>query len=684
MTGSKKKRSRGKAPNASKPDRVIREPSLLKELAWLGPVAALVFLIYAPTLSYEFTNWDDPVYVLANRAIQTPGWSGIGQILTRAIPASHGDYIPITILSYWADFQLWGPRAAGFHLSNLLLHVIGSCLLFLLLKRLTMRPVASMIAALLFALHPLNTEAVTWISERKSVMAMLWMLLSFHAFLNYEQRLKRYKVHYILSLFFFILACLSKTAVVFFPLLLFAHQFLPFRAGLRRSLLALAPFLFVSLLTAMGRILGHHASGQMDWSPFESLWSHVLTVFDIFGDYLKNLLAPIGLNNSYPLTPSTSLLDPGPVFGLLCLAGTIVVIIRYFRRYPLICFGLAWYVAAWLPHSQIIPVPPALKADRYAYYSSTGLFIALIFGVDYLVMNAKNALASKGAQRLICAFGFLLIGVFASMTMVRNSVWSDSIALWSDSVAKHSQNPMAHCNLAMAYTEKGRVDEAIEEYKRALAVNDSNADAHNNLAGLYVRKRRFDDAISEYRKALAINGMLGPAHRNLGTVYAMKGLLDHAIAEFQAALVIDPSHSKSHYYLGLAYKRKGMSDVAIAQFKRAIAANPAAMGAYIRLGMLLEARGKSKEAITVYGKAIRVKPNYFRAYINLARLYSTGPDIPLRDGERAVKLAEKACQLTDFRNPAALDALSVALKKKGDFKRAAQIKERSMRLKRVK
>ncbi|MCP4666218.1 MAG: tetratricopeptide repeat protein, partial [Deltaproteobacteria bacterium] len=551
------------------PVRVRRKAFPLRELSWPAAVAALVFLIYIPTLSYEFTNWDDPVYVLANRAIQTPGWQGVKQIVTSAIPASHGDYLPVTILSYWLDFQWWGLRATGFHLSNVLLHVMGSCLLFLLLKRLTMRPVASIIVTLLFALHPMNTEAVTWVAERKSVMAMFWMLLSFHAFLGHGQGRKGCGVHYVLSLLFYILACLSKTAVVFFPFLLLAHQVLLSRAGLMRSLLRLAPFFFIALFTAIGRIFGHHASGQMDWSPFETPLSHVLTVFDVFGAYLKDLIMPIGFNNSYPLEPATAVFDAGPIFGLLCLAGMMVIIVRYFRPYPLICFGLAWYLAAWLPHSQIIPIPPALRADRYVYYSSAGLFLALVAGAERLVMHAKHALASKGLQRLMCAFGFLIIGVLASMTVVRNNVWSDSISLWSDSVSKYSQNPMAHCNLAMAYTEKGRVDEAIEAYKKALAINDNNADAHNNLAGLYVRKRRFNDAISGYKKALAVNGRLREAHSNLGTVYAMKGRLDHAIAEFHAALAIDPNHAKTHYFLGLAYGKKGMVEEAMAQFKKA-------------------------------------------------------------------------------------------------------------------
>ena len=153
-------------------------------------VVILVFITYLPTLSFEFTNWDDNTYVKNNQAIQTTGWSGIKQVFTKSIPATHGDYLPITILSYWLDYQWWGLRPTGYHLTNIVLHAIVSGLMFLLLKRLTMRPGLSMMVTLLFALHPMNTEAVTWVAERKSVMSMFWIMLSFHAFLIWHQRYK--------------------------------------------------------------------------------------------------------------------------------------------------------------------------------------------------------------------------------------------------------------------------------------------------------------------------------------------------------------------------------------------------------------------------------------------------------------------------------------------------------------
>ena len=132
-------------------------------------VVGVIFIIYFPTLSFEFTNWDDPSYVQEIQAIRNPGWLGIKEVLTKPLPASHGDYIPVTIFSYWMDYQVWGFQPKGYHLTNLFLHALSAGLLFLLLQRLTASPAVSMMATLLFALHPMNTEAVTWIAERKNV-----------------------------------------------------------------------------------------------------------------------------------------------------------------------------------------------------------------------------------------------------------------------------------------------------------------------------------------------------------------------------------------------------------------------------------------------------------------------------------------------------------------------------------
>ena len=264
-------------------------------------LVGIVCVIYFPTLSFEFTNWDDPSYVKEVQAIQTPGWLGIKEILTKPIPVSHGDYIPVTMLSYWMDYRMWEFQPKGYHLTNLLLHALSAGLLFILLQRLRVNPVVSMVVAFLFALHPMNTEAVTWIAERKTVMAFFWMMLSFHAFLSSQPTIKIKKRFFYLSLFCYLLACLSKTAVIFFPVLLVAYQVFLARMGIYRSLGSVISFFVIAFVTGLGRLFGHSISGQMNWKPFATVWVQFVTIGEISEKELLGYAAIAEINSEHPL-----------------------------------------------------------------------------------------------------------------------------------------------------------------------------------------------------------------------------------------------------------------------------------------------------------------------------------------------------------------------------------------------
>ncbi len=294
-------------------------------------LAAAVTIVYGPTIGYEFTNWDDPAYVLNNHALRVPGWPGLKKIFTQSLPPAHGDYLPITILSYWLDYRWWGFDPHGYHLTNVILHMANTGLLFFLLIQLTAQPVESLLIALLCSLHPVNTEVVAWIAERKSLLAMFWMLVSFLFFLNW-QRNQHSSLHYFsVSLFCYLLACLSKTAAVFFPLLLLAYQLCLQKKPFRYSLATITPFVLLSVATAIIRIAGHAASGQMDWHPFATLWIQLLTIVKLFGQYLVTLFLPVNLNNSYPLETARAVFDPGVLSGILSLAGMLIIMLRSFR-----------------------------------------------------------------------------------------------------------------------------------------------------------------------------------------------------------------------------------------------------------------------------------------------------------------------------------------------------------------
>jgi Flp pilus assembly protein TadD len=564
----------------------------------------------------------------------------------QTIPPAHGDYLPLTILSYWIDYQWWGLNPKGYHLTNVILHSANTGLLFYLLIRLTTQPVQSLIIALLCSLHPVNTEVVAWIAERKSLLAMFWMLASFLFFLGWQHNQHSSQRYFSVSLFCYLLACLSKTAVVFFPLLLMAYQLCLQKKPFRHSLATITPFALLSVATAIIRIVGHAASGQMEWHPFETLGKQILTIVKLFGQYLVTLFLPLNLNNSYPLETARTVFAPGVLLGILGLAGILIIMLRSFRAVPLMCFGLAWYLAAWLPHSQIIAIPPALRADRYVYYSAPGLWVALVFGMKQCITDGTAKPFFKRQQTLFLIGALLTAGFFASMSIMRSAVWSNSIALWQDSIKNYYANPLAHNNLGAAYFKQGMLEEAIAEFTSALSFNPRYADPHDNLGAVYLKKEMIDDAIASYKRAVALKPSYAEASHNLACAYLQQGMLPEAISEFKKVIAIAPDFTEAHY----------------------------------KLGQALEAQGNLGDALKYYHTTVHLDPAHHQAYNNLAWIYATAPHQQIRNGKEAVANAIAACELTGFKRFETVDSLAAAYAEQGDFVKALEYQQRALEL----
>ncbi|MFQ6049123.1 MAG: hypothetical protein ACE5K7_07150, partial [Phycisphaerae bacterium] len=299
-------------------------------------VAGLVAAVYWPTTRYGFTNYDDPDYVTANRALRQPGLRGLWAVVSRPMPASHGDYLPVTMVSYWLDYRWWQLEAGGYHLSNLAVHAASAGLICWLLLRLGGALWVAVVAGLLFGLHPMNTEAVSWVSERKSVLSMFWLLLSMHSFITWRGRAGL--GWYVAAVVLYLLACLSKTAVVFYPLLLLGERIYLRRWRLRRAVVWTVPFAVVAGLCAAGRLIGHAYSGQLGWRPFGGLAEQAINVVGFFGMYLAKLCWPAGLNCSYPLRVLESVFSGWVLLGGAALVVLVVVAVRAYGRWPLVGF----------------------------------------------------------------------------------------------------------------------------------------------------------------------------------------------------------------------------------------------------------------------------------------------------------------------------------------------------------
>ncbi len=230
----------------------------------------------------------------------------------------------------------------------------------------------------------------------------------------------------------------------------------------------------------------------------------------------------------------------------------------------------------------------------------------------------------------------------------------------------------AHNNLGVALAGRGRIDEAIAHYRKALEIKPDYAEAHNNLGVALAGRGRIDEAMAHYQKALEIKPDYAEAHNNLGIALAGRGRIDEAIAHYRKALEIKPDYAEAHYNLGIALAGRGRIDEAMAHYQKALEIKPDYAEAHYNLGIALAGRGRIDEAIAHYQKALEIKPDYAKALNNLAWLRATYPEAAFRNGAAAVELAQRAIRLSGGKTPEMLDTLAAAYAEAGMFSKAKE------------
>lgn len=686
-------------------------------------IGLVVLGTYLPTIGYDFTNFDDRDYVTHNPRLHWPLKQYLAAITTSFVPPNHGDFLPLTMLSYWLEFQLVGRSAWLFHLDNAWLHAASASLVCLLVWRLSGRAAVSCLVALLFGLHPMNTEAVSWIAERKSVLSMWLMLLSLHALLSADRTDK--KRYWILCYGLYALTCLSKTAVVFLPLIVVAYGAWVARWGLRKVFWRTLPLAVLAGLAAAGRLVGHQRAGQTEAEVFPSLAAHGATLVEIFGWYLRKLAVPTDLSAGYALRVSAGVASPDVLFGLVLalVVATLLAYALYYRR-PLLALALSWYLAAWLPHAQIVYIPPALRADRYVYYSCVGAFLAaaLLAAMLYETLRARSPsrLWSVGLRLLGTSLGVVLVVACAVGTLARNRVWRDSVALWTDALSKSPTSITARNKLGAAYLERGQTELAVpylrqavdlkpdhgpawanlgralldtghteqaeKAYQQALAAEPTNARYATGLAEVYRSREQWAPADEWSAKAVRLDPEWGYAWYVRGAILSDRQDDAGAMEAFRKAVALDAGQARPNAELGMLLLKRGQLDQAITHLDRAASLARNNPDLLCNLGSAQQSAGHLAKAVEAYEQAIQADPNHYGGYNNLAWLLATTQQSTFRSPDRAVSLAEKALALADLREvddsrrAGVLDTLAAAYAATGDFSRAIETQQHALEL----
>jgi protein O-mannosyl-transferase len=593
-------------------------------LAVCGLLLLAVVLVFGQTLQHKFINYDDDEYVYANPQV-APGLTthGIARAFTQACA---GNWHPLTCLSHMLDCQLYGLQPWGHHLSNVLLHAASTILLFLVLRRMTGDLWPSAFVAALFAIHPLHVESVAWVAERKDVLSGLFFMLTLWAYVGYVRH-PFSLARYLSVVALFALGLMAKPMLVTLPCVLLLLDYWPLgrfssppakdtKTDQPRSRLSIVMPLVVEklpllVLTAVSCVVmpltQKQAIESLDAVPLSARVANALVSYVA---YLGQLFYPIGLAVLYPHPGSA--LPTWQVAGALVLMVSIsAVVLVWRRRRPYLFVGWLWYVGMLVPVIGLVQLGSQSRADRYTYLTQIGLYMALAWGASEVSRHWPY-------RRWVCGVTSVsVIVIMAACAWRQTSYWRDSETLWTRALACTSGNAPAHYNLGVALSGRGRVDEAIAQYRKALKIKPDKADAHNNLAMALVVRGEVDAAIAHYQKALEIRPDLAEVHYNLGVALADRGEVDAAIAHYKMALEINPYDADTHNNLGKAMSGRGQVDEAITQYQKALEIRPSLAEAHNNLGMALAGCGQVDEAIACYQKALEIRPDLAEAHNNL-------------------------------------------------------------------
>jgi Tfp pilus assembly protein PilF len=609
---SEKKRPERKQSTSKKAD---SPPWFVPASVWL-PLALvlLTLVIYAPVRNYDFISFEDSLYVTENELVA----GGLTRESVRwALTTERAGYlVPLTWLSHIIDAEIFGYRSAGpQHVTNVVLHIVSTLLLFGVLRRITGGFYESALVAGLFAVHPLHVESVAWIAQRKDVLSGLLWMLTLWAYAAYVRQPG--VVRYILVIVTFALGLAAKPILVTLPFVLLLLDVWPLRRArietgqggvwLRLALEKL-PLFVLAIASSVLTILFSSQKGSVGSLESFPVTVRITNAVVSYATYIADMVWPMSLAAFYPYESFSAWRVAGSAVVLIAVS---ILVIRNARTHTYLLIGWLWYLGTLLPVVGLVQSGTQARADRFTYIPLIGLFIMMAWGIPHLVAHRRFR-----AIGLPIIAGMLICGS-AIAAWIQVQYWENRFTLWERALEVTKGNYVAHNVLGMALADDGRFDEAIGHYRQALSMRSDYAEAYNNLGIALARQGRIDEATSQFRKAVEIPNPPAEMRYNLGFALADQGKTAEAISQYLEALRIDPAYVPAHTKLADALLTQGKMDEAIARYREALRIQPGFALAHNNLGVALASQQKYDEAIVHYTAALRLQPRLADAHNGL-------------------------------------------------------------------
>jgi len=599
-----------------------------------------------------FINMDDGLYVYRNAAVQSGlNANNIKLAFSPELAKLSGHWHPLTWLSWMLDYELFGLNPRGFHLINLLFHVMNTLLLFLVLRRMTKSLWPSAFVAALFAIHPLHVESVAWVTERKDVLSTFFWMLTLGAYSYYVESpgLKRY----VFVLLFFVLGLLSKPMLITLPFVLLLLDFWPLRrfseikpddkiqsetlksatsekqkksskkkqaAAVRQPLEVkkstapeyswsrITPLLWekvplfaLAILSSVITYFAAQSAGAVESTEALSLGVRIGNAFVSYIAYIGKMIWPSNLAIFYPHPLGVILWQ---VLGsvLLLIAITAAVFWKL-RRFPYLATGWLWYLGTLVPVIGIVQAGSQAMADRYTYISLIGLFMIAAWGVPELLKTWRYR------KEILLTLSILIILGLFTKTWTQVGYWQNNITLYDHTLKVTDRNWLAYDNRGSAYKGLGNYRQAIEDYDKAIEIKPGFALTYYNRGTVHIRLGNYQQAIDDLNKAIEIKPGYEEAYINRGVVYDKLSNYRQAIEDYGRAIEIKPGYAEAYFNRGNAYN----------------------------------GFGNYQQAIDDYGRTIEIKPDYKDAYFNRGVTYGKvgNNNLAVNDLKTAAKLGDE-------------------------------------------
>ncbi len=610
---------------------------------------AVAFLVAAVCIAYANSFhgpfiFDDAPSIIENQSIRH-----LASLQVLAPPpaslATTGR--PIVNLSLAINYAMGGLAVEGYHVVNLVIHLLAALVLFALVRRTLLLPTLSaqfgrsatelaLAVAALWALHPLQTESVTYVVQRAEAMVGLFYLLTLYSLVRGATAV-RGKAWYAAAVGACALGMASKEVMATAPVVavLFARTFIAgsFKESLRRRrglwLALAATWAIVAVCHHMSRNRGAAAGFGLGMTA----WEYARTQFGCITHYLRLVFwpSPLVLDYGRGTVHAAAAIVPSAIAVFVLMAATVTALVLR----PRLGFLGAWFFAILAPSSSFVPLVGQTQAEHRMY-------LPLAAVVALVVLPAYRAAGRLGprARRAMAVLVPVAAALLGWATHQRNTDYGSELAIWGANIRDYPLNYRAFMTRGAIHLANGQLDAALRDYDRCLALNSRNADAYVGRGNVYVGKSRYDQALKDYERAIELEPNLADGHVGRGVVLGFRGQVDAAMREFDRAIELNPELAEAHYNRANLYYARGALDAAIEGYDRVIGLRPDHARAYSSRGLARDNKGQIDFAIRDYDRAIELQPDLAEAYSNRCSAYDVKGqvDAAIKDCGRAIEL----------------------------------------------